>query len=774
MTEILNKPFSRRSFLKGGALVVGFSALGPITAANAATNAGTFFDGPLDQFQVDAWITIHANNTASVRSGAIFQGTGSETGILMIAAEELDMEMSQMIHVRDDTSVTPNTSPKEASNTITNAGPGVRAATAHAKQALLTLASARLAVPVSQLSVSKGVVSGGGKTVSYGELLGGKLINVRMPDSYRMNTTNLGPFGFTGGIQPGQSPAKPVSQYKIVGTKVPRIDIPGIVTGKDVYIQNVRVPGMLHGRIVRPKGQTLYGFGAPVVSVDEKSIAHIPGVRVIRKKDFVGVVAPREYDAIQAAATLKVKWADPPKSLPGGGNELDALRKLDGAGKTETSVRTSAGDVERGLAGATHVVKGTYGWPSNAHTPIGACCAVADVTPTGARVLSGTQGVYKTQDAVAKLLGVATDKVRVTAFPMGGCFGNGMQYRDAAMAAALMSREVGKPVRVQFMRWDEIGWDAVGPGTLMDVRAGVDAKGNLTAFDFVQFYPQYDVEEVETIPQLTGVALVPTNIAGVSSPFPSYNVANNRHVLKSLPLQGNWIKSDWMRTGSAPHAAFAGEQVIDELAYLAKIDPVAFRLQNVTQGAMKEPLLAVMDAVVKAAKYQPRTSASKLSDDRVVTGRGVAWTNNNKPGVPSASIADITVDKKTGKVVAKHVWQAVSAGLSVSPDGVANQSDGGTVQIISRLLVEQISYSKTNVTSTDFASYPILRFKDAPNVTSIVLQRSDVLPQPVGEPMALIAAAAVANAFFDATGVRMRTAPFTPSRVRAALKGAAA
>jgi CO/xanthine dehydrogenase Mo-binding subunit len=768
MTTI-DRPFSRRTLIKGGALIVGFSAFGPVARARGASQ---LFDGPMDQYQVDSWITIHANNTASIKSGAIFQGTGSETGILMIAAEELEMEMAQMIHVNDDTSVTPNTGPKEASNTIINAGPGVRAAAAHARLALLQLASAKIGVPVASLSVAKGVVSGGGKSTTYGELVGGKLLNVRMPDSYRMNTANLGPFGFTGGLQPGQAPAKPVSQYRLVGQRnVPRIDVPGIVTGKGVYIQNVRVPGMLHGRIVRPKGQTLYGFGAPVVSVDERSVAHIPGVRVIRKKDFVGVVAPHEYHAIQAAATLKVKWADAPTSLPAGG-EFAAMRALDAAGKTQTSVRTSAGDVESGLKGAAHVVTRSFGWPSNAHTPMGACCAIAEVSPSGARILSGTQGVYKTQDAVAKILGVSADKVRVTAFPMGGCFGNGMQYRDAAMAAALMSREVGKPVRVQFMRWDEIGWDAVGPGTVMDVRAGIDAKGNLTAFDFVQIYPQYDVEEVETIPQLTGVPLVATNIAGVVNAAASYNVPNNRQLLKSLPLEGNWVKSDWMRAGSAPHTAFAGEQVIDELAHAANMDPVAFRIQNVTQGSMKEPLLAVLDAVVKAANYQPRPAASRLSDARVVNGRGVAWTNNNKPGVPSAAIADVTVDKKTGKITVKHVWQAVSAGLSVYPDGVQNQSDGGTVQIVSRLLVEEIRYSKTNVASTDFASYPILRFKDAPNVTSIVLQRADVTPQPVGEPMALVAAAAVANALFDATGVRMRTAPLTPPRVRAALRAA--
>jgi CO/xanthine dehydrogenase Mo-binding subunit len=772
MTEILEKTtFSRRTFLKGGAMVVGFSAFGVTRVAGAKAGA---FDGPNDQYQVDSWITIHANNTASIKSGAIFQGTGSVTGILMIAAEELDMDMSQMLHVNDDTSVTPNTGPKEASNTIINAGPGVRAAAATARQALLQIASVRLAVPVTQLSVSKGIISGGGKTVGYGDVLGGKLFNVRMPATYKMDTTNLGPFGFVGGLQPGQAPAKAVKDYKIVGTRVPRVDIPGIVTGKSVYIQNVRVPGMLHGRIVRPRGQMLYNFGAPVISVDESSIAHIPGARVVRKKDFIGVVAPHEYSAIQAAAQLKVKWADPPQALPGAGNEFKHMRELDSAGKTAESVRTSAGDVDKGMASAAHVVQGTYGWPTNSHTPMGPCCAIADVSPAGVRILSGTQGVYKTQDSVARVLGLPASQVRVTAFAMGGCFGNGMQYRDAAMAAALMSKAVGKPVRVQWMRWDEIGWDSTAPGTLMDIRAGADAKGNLVAFDFVQFYPQYDTEEVETVPALTGTPMVPTSIAGVYSPLPMYEVANNRHLLKSLPLADNWIKVDWMRGGSSPHATFAGEQAIDELAHQANMDPVAFRIQNVTKGSMKEPMLAVMDAVVKAANYRPRVTASNLSQERVVTGRGVAWSNADKPGVPTAAIADVTVDRKTGKVVAKHVYHAASAGLTVSLAGVENQSDGGVVQIASRVLIEELRFSKTHVTSTDFSSYPILRFKDAPNVTSIILQRPDVVPQGVGEPMAMTAAAAIANAVFDATGVRLRTAPLTPARVRAALAAAKA
>ena len=768
MADVLSKEFSRKSFVKsGGALIVGFSALGAGLVGKAQAADSPFAsNGPYDQFQIDSWITINADNTASIKSGSISQGTGSTTGILMIAAEELDMDFSQVSHVQSDTNVTPDTGPKLASNTIKNAGLGVRAAAASARQALLDLASKQLGVPVAQLSVNKGVVSGGGKSVTYGELLGGKLFNVRMPASW-----NMGPpptVFFLGGIQPGQSPAKPVSQYKVVGTSPPEIDIPGIVTGTGTYIQNIRVPGMLHGRWVRPRGQGVYGFGAQILSVDESSIKHIPGARVVRKNNFLGVVAPQEYDAIQAAAQLKVNWAAPPKMLLG--NEFEAMRALDSAGKS-VQTATLAGNPDGALASAAHVVTQSYGWPTNVHTPIGACCAVADVTSQGARIFSGTQGEYKTRDTVASVIGLPLNKVRVTAVPMGGCYGNGMQYRDAAAAAALMSQLVAAPVRVQFMRWDEIGWDNTAPGTLLDVRAGIDAKGNIVGFDAAQFYPQYESELVEHVAMLVGTPAVPTIVSGTAAAFAIYNVANSRSLLKSLPLKDNWISADWFRHGSRIPVTWATEQVVDDLAHAAGMDPVAFRVQNVLPAA-RDSLLAVLNAVTKAANWQPKVAASRLSDANVVTGRGIAWygLSGTDASTKVAAIADVTVNKTTGKVTVKHVYQAFSSGLLVYPGGVANQNDGGIVQVLSRLLGEQLRISKTNVTSSDFVSYPILRFKDSPKVTSILIQRSDVPPQGVGQEVTDVAAAAVANAFFDATGVRMRTAPMTPARVRAVLK----
>jgi CO/xanthine dehydrogenase Mo-binding subunit len=776
------KEFSRKTFLKGGgALIVGFS----LGAFAARAQAGDFVSIPgdspfasnaIDQNQVDAWLTINADNTGWVKSGAIFQGTGSTTGVLMIAAEELDMDLSQLSIVQDDTDVTPNTGQKDASNTIVGgAGRGTRAAAAWARQTLLGLASTRLGLPVSSLSVSKGVVSGGGKSVSYGELIGGKLFNVTMPASYDLQHADG--IWTSAGLSAGDAPAKPINDYKVVGTSPPRFDIPGVVTGTSAFIQNVRLPGMLHGRVVRPRGQRAYGIGARPVSVDERSIAHIPGARVVRKRNFLGVVAPHEYDAIQAAAQLKVRWDVPPQALPGAGDEFAAMRALDAAGKTLASSTSlngveNSGDVDRALASAAHVVTASYGWPTNVHTPIGPQCSIAEVTPQGARIISGTQGVYTIRDYTAPLLGLPPEKVRVTAFPMGGCFGDGSQYRDVAAAAAVMSQTVGAPVRVQLMRWDEIGWDGTSPGTLMELRAGIDTNGKIVAHDTTQFYPQYEQESVELTGQLTGTPLLPTYMDGNYWPAPMYEIANNRYQLKAIPLEGQWVNAGWMRAGSSPHATFAGEQMIDELAYAAKMDPVAFRLQNVTSGDTRQGLLDVLQATTRAANWQPKVAASNLSDADVVTGRGFAWSNVYLDNVPSAAVADVLVNKRTGKVTVKHVYQAFSAGLLISPGLVENQLVGGITQIVGRVMTEQVRFSKTNVVSSDFVTYPLLRFKDSPGVTAIVLQRTDISPQGVGEPVAVVAPAAVANAIFDATGVRLRTAPFTPAHVRAALKAA--
>ena len=688
--------------------------------------------------------------------------------------------MSLMRPLYDDTSITPNTGAKSASDTIYGgAGRGTRAAAAVAYQTLLGLASTQLNIPVSSLTASNGIVSGGGKQVTYGQLIGDRLFNVEMPTNY--NLQNASNFNFIGGLLPGQAPAKPVSQYTVVGTSPARVDIPAIVSGTLTYIQNVRIPGMLHGRVVRPRGQAVYGFGAPIVSLDPSSVAHIPNVKVVRVGNFLGVVAPLEYDAIQAAAELKVKWADPPDVLPGGGDEFVALRTADSAGKTVQSYKLLTGNVDSALASGAHTVSRTYAWPTTSHSPIGPACCIADVTPQGVRVFSGTQGAYSTQTAVSNALGVPVSQVRVTACAMGGCMGGGQQYNDTAQAAALMSKAVGAPVRVQLMRWDEISWDNYGPGTLMDIRAGIDSQGNMVGFDFTQFYPQYIDQTVLTSSELAGTPVTKgSSSQGNYSPTNMYNLANNRYLLKALPNSGNWVKCQWLRCGSAPLVTWGGEQVVDELAHAANMDPVAFRRQNVIQDASgantQSDLLAVLNATTEAAGWQPKVAASQLSDAKIATGRGIAWSDVYTVAgqTKSAAIADIEVNKQTGKITVQHVYHALTAGLSINPGLVENQMVGGTMFILSRMLVEGLRFSKSRVASYDFVTYPLLRFTQAPKVTPIVVQVDTEPVSGVGEPVTLVAAAAVANAFFDATGVRMTTAPFTPDRVRAALKATVA
>jgi CO/xanthine dehydrogenase Mo-binding subunit len=773
MTGLLHeKEFSRRSFVKGGgALIVGFGLAGSALARSASAATSPFAsNAPYDPNQVDSWLAIGADNKASLKSGRVELGQGSSTGLLMLAAEELNMEMSQMVFVRNDTNVTPNTGETSASNSITLAGPAIRAAAATAHQTLLGLASTRLGVPVGALSVKAGVVSGGGKSVSYGELLGGKLFNVTMPASY--NLPNVSQFGAAVGLPAGAAPAKPVDRYALIGTSPQRIEIPAMVTGTYTYVQNIRVPGMLHGRRVLPRGQYVYGFGAPLVSIDPSSISHLPHVRIVRKGDFVGVVAPKEWDAIQAAALLKVKWADPPPALPGSGSLFKGLRAQDSKGGSTQSVQVDTGNVDAALKSAAHVNAQSYGFPFNSLQALGPDCAVADVTPNGAVVFCDTSSAYESRFQISRLLGLPENVVRVIYYPNSSSFGGGQPNNlDIPQAAALMSRLAGAPVRLQHMRWDETGWGTYGPGVLVDIRGGIDSKGNIIAYDTAAFYPQYmSYDQINTTEQLVGTPLPDTVTDGWYYPAPNYNVPNERYILKSLPTINHWLKTQWNRSGMSPLMAFASEQMIDELAHAAKMDPVAFRLQNLTHTDRRDTLRPVIEAVTKAANWQPKVSASNLSTAETVTGRGFAayydnqWTNS-----VAATVADVEVNKKTGKVTAKHIYQAVSAGLIINPGLVENQIVGAMVYIASRTLVEQVAFTKTHVTSVDWITYPIMRFKESPKVTPIVVQRKDLQPRGVGEPVSMAATAALANAFFDATGVRIRTAPLTPARVRAAL-----
>jgi CO/xanthine dehydrogenase Mo-binding subunit len=761
------KEFSRKSFLKGGgAMVVGFSLVGAATGAQVAKAA---FNPPVNL--VDSWITIFPNNTLELKTSHIDPGNGAPTGFMAIVAEEMNISMDQINHSVWDTNLLVNSGSTGGSTAIQNTGPNVRAAAAYAYQALLSMAATNLGVPVSSLSVDKGVVSGGGKSVTYGALVGGKLINATIP---------------TAQLNPGQGISKPVAQYKLVGTRFPRKTIPEKVSGKYTYVHNVRVPGMLHGRVVRPRGQGGYGSGAPIVSVDTNSVSHIPGVKVVRAGDFLGVVAPREYDAIQAAAQLKVTWKENP-ILASSGNLWANMRKQDTAGlapaRISMDVNGSAGNVDASLKASAKVIQQSYKYHYNGHMPIGPCCAVADVKANSATIFSSTQAIEGMVTAIQQLLGFADpNQVRAFWYEGSSSFGPGNRYVDTAKAAAIMSKLAGAPVRVQLMRWDEHGWNAYGPGQLMDVRVGADASGKLLAYDYTLL--AQPGSSLDMTQELLGTLVYGQNVLSTATsiyPTPgtaSPNTPNTgpmyespalakRLIGKTMPLFQGYFQDGALRDPAGPQTSFASEQAMDELAYALNMDPLEFRRKNITDARW----LGVLNAAAQASNWQPRVAHSVKQTGDVLKGRGFGFGRHGTEAY-AAGVVEIEVNKKTGVITTKHVYNAVDAGLSVGLELVENQMTGASVQGVSRALYEEVRFNKSRVTSLDWISYPILRFKDHPAVTNVIIQRTDQVPIGVGEPATTPAAPAIANAFFDATGVRIREAPMTPARVRATLKAA--
>jgi CO/xanthine dehydrogenase Mo-binding subunit len=746
---LTEKEISRRTFLKGGgALVVGVSLAGGATAGRASAATGSTVvrgatNAAPDVNQIDTFVQVNPDNTATIFLGNVELGQGSPTGLLQIAAEELDMGFDQVKTVQVQTGVSPSQF-SAGSSSISRGGAQMRGATAAARQALVNLASAKLGVPVAQLSVDKGVVSGGGKSVKYGDLVGGQAINQT--------------------VSAQKASPKDPSTYKIVGTRIPRLDIPGQISGKYTYIQNVRVPGMLHGRIVRPRGQAAYTLGAKILSVDESSIKHLKNVQIVRKGDFLGVVAPVEYTAIQAAAALKVKWEN--KAMLSGDGNLDGkMRKT----PTKDNVQVNTGDVDKALASASKVVSGSFFYPYQAHVSLGPNCAIGDVKGSSVTVLCNTQGPYSTQAGVAQTLGVDAGNVKVIMFPGSGTYGHST-YDDVTNAAALMSQALQKPVRVQFMRWDEHGWDQFGPAAAVDLRAGIDAKGNIVGYDFGTW--THGWMSVESSAELSGIPLPASTRPGsadTSNSASFYAIPNRRVIGRDVGMQNGFMKGTYLRGPNAPQTLFASEQVIDQLAYEAKLDPVAFRTQNLPDGSRWQ---GVLDALAKAANWQPKVAGTGRGSGNVVTGRGIALGGfaNTQAGVA----ADIEVNKKTGKIVVKHLYAAQDAGLTVNPALVENQMSGCLVQGCSRALLEEVRFNKVRSTSLDWNSYPILRFKDSPNVTTVVVQRINEPSTGSGEPSTVAVAAAIGNAFFDATGVRLHSVPMSPARVRAALAAAKA
>jgi nicotinate dehydrogenase subunit B len=782
MTEMLKKEFSRKTFVKGGgALVVGFSLGGSALAGKAAAAAPTAagYNPPLTQ--LDSWIRINADNTVNVLTSQGDPGNGISTGFLMVAAEELDVELSQMIngtssHSKGQTLSTSNdsyvvglTGGIGGSNSMSSTGHRIRAAAVAARAELLKMASTKLGVPVSGLSVAKGVVSGGGKTVTYGELVGGNLFKLAL------TTTSL---------HPGVGASKPVSQYKLVGTMAPRVDIPAKVMGNYAYSHNIKLPGMQHGRWVRlGQGPWLTdGFSKPL-EVDESSIKHLPRVKVVREGNFVGVVGPVEFEVVQAAAQLKVKWAESP-ILPGHGNLWKSFREADAAGKMPARITNNNGNFDAGWNSAAKKVSASFRYPYNGHTPLGPACAVADYKNNGGLdkdtvvVFSNTQNVANTVTGIQQTLKLARpSQARVIYYEGASSFGNGYHYLDIAESAALMSKLAGAPVRLQLMRWDEQGWNKYGPAIMHDMRGGVDANGNIVAFEAVAFAQAGAGNSA--VRQLLGDVPAAPGAAGNNEEnlMPMYKVAQTgrRLIAKTQTQTMGMFQNGPLRAPSGPQTSFASEQLVDMLAEAAGKDPYNFRLQNLRTDGFGESgewprYGGVLRAAVEASGYKPHVPASGLKTDKVVSGWGMALGTHNDSY--AAVVAHVDVDRKTGKIMVRGLWAGQDSGFAINPDLLANQMSGSMIQGVSKLLHEELMFDKKRVISRDWVTYPILRFKDSPKVQTIVVNRRDRVASGSGEPPLVPTGPAIANAIYDATGVRMTHAPLTPVRVRGFLKAA--
>ncbi|MBI4468973.1 MAG: xanthine dehydrogenase family protein molybdopterin-binding subunit [Acidobacteria bacterium] len=759
--------FSRRDFLKGtGLLIVSFSMSGGIAktagasaemecGAGVSSGVSLLTDIPIDQ--VDSYLAIATNGSVTVFTGRIDMGTGLFTSFSQFVADELDVAIERITVIGGDTDLTPDGGKTTGSDGVRVGGQPLIVSAATARQKLLELAAERFGVPVGLLTVSNGVVSvksDPSKKVSYGELIGDGRFSIKLEVD---RITLSGPLlKIPAGVS-----LKTPSQYNYVGKSIPRFDVLDRLINA-TFCQNVRLPGMLHGRLVRPAG-----LGSTLVSVDESSVKNLPGfVKLVVKGNFVGVVCEREEQAIQAQEKLKVTWSDW-AGLPGHENVFNDVRSQPPETRIANPNPTRVqGDVDAAMGSASKILKATYECPWSAHTMLGPSCAVADVQTDKATIWSGTQWPRYTQKDIAFLLELPTESVRVIWVEESGSYGR-LAAADAAADAALLSQAVGKPVRVQWTRAEEHAWAPHQPLGVNDFRAGLNAEGKIVAWDVEAWTSStHDTGRGGGLlaMRLIGKDPGPKVTLSASAPgsghyvFP--NVRGAGHTVKPL------LRAIYMRSPSSFANNFAYESFMDELAAAARIDPVEFRLRHLTNSR----LIAVVNAAAAKAGWQTRPSPKPDADStaRFATGRGLAIQLQS--GASVATVVEVEVDRETGKVRVKRVVVAFETGIIVNPDGLLNQVEQATLQGISRALMEEVQFDKSNVTSVDWVSHPILKFSEIPTVEVQLINRPDLPPEGAGEPGTTPPTAAIGNAIFDATGVRIRRKPFTPERVLAALK----
>ena len=691
--------------------------------------------------QLDDWLAIGKDGQVTAFSGKVELGTGTLTALAQIVAEELELSIDRVHMVMGDTDLTPNEGYTAGSMTVVMSGTALRQAAAEARHVLLEMASEELDANIDELNLSDGVISvihDPERRTTFARLMGGKTFDREVPSDV---------------------PLKPPQEYRIVGKSNPRLDLPAKIAGKPSFIQDVRLPGMLHARLVRPPS-----VQARLIQMDESSVKDVPGlVKVVQKENFIGVVTEREEQAILAAEKLKVEWEEKP-NLPQMQDLYTHLRTI----PTLDQPLSDGGNIDALMNGSARQLQATYYQPYHAHASIGPSCAVADVRKEQVTIWTSSSGPYPLRGALAQLLDLPEEKIRLTHVEGAGSYGqNGSD--DATADAAVLSQAVGKPVRLQWSREDEFVWEPKAPAMVMEIRAGLDMQGNVVAWDYHAWSPTHVsrprmAEQLLTAQLLSGQAASPPRFSfGAERNAPTnYSFPKQRvtiHWLEDSPLRGSAFRS----LGGAENT-FANESFIDEIAAAVHVDPLEFRLRYLSEPRLREVLLAAAEK----AGWQRRPSPL-LKQTGWAEGRGLAFARYENDQAIVACIAFVRVDTASGEVRVQRVVVAHDCGLIINPDGVLNQIEGNVIQSLSRALKEEVKFDEYRVTSVDWNSYPILTFSEVPEIEIILINRSEQPALGAGEPAQITTAAAVANAIFDATGARIRQIPFTPQRVKTAI-----
>ena len=724
---------TRRELLLGtAALVVSFSLP---RAARAQAK-------PVALDQVDSFLAIHRDGTVTMYTGKVDLGTGIRIALPQMVAEELDVAIDKVKLVEGDTALTPDQGPTWGSLSIQVAGVQLRQAAATARKALIEMAVQKTGMPSADFAVRDGVVflkDEPRRRFTYAELIGDKRFDLKVDKD---------------------APVKNPKDHTLVGQPMPRPDIPGKVTGAHTYMQDFRVPGMVHARVVRPPA-----IGATLQSVDEGSIKQIKGARVVRQGSFLAVIADSEWAAVKAAKALRATWSKW-EGLPEPSKLWEHVRSTKVA---KDDVAVDRGDPKAAIAGAARKLKATYDFAVHTHGSMGPSCAVADVKGGKAEIWSPSQASHWLRKEVAVALQMDPKDVHIQYLDGAGCYGrNG--HEDATCDAALISKLIGKPVRVQWMREDEHGWDPKGPPTLVEITAGLDARGDIVGWDAELWVPKADITEwprtiavtLAGIPQKD--AINPGNIH--RNLDPSYPFAHQKavaHRLESTPFRPSWI-----RTPGRMQNTYANEIFIDECATAAGADPVEYRLRYLTDPRG----IAVLRAAASMAKWDARPSPRREQSGPIARGRGIAYVKYENVRTYCAGVAEVEVNRQTGAIRCTRFHVAHDCGQIINPDGVRAQIEGQIIQTTSRTLKEELKWNRSRVTSVDWASYPILRFPDVPEVHMELINRPNDPPWGVGEPAACLPPPAISNAVFDAIGVRLRSVPFTGPKVMAAVRAA--